>query len=169
MQKKPKEIFKELQIENQNLIKKLPSVNHQIFKKFLKDDKSFCIGDKAFIYLLTEDRGRFNVITPKIPTKLDDYKNKILNTSNANFTRQVTSIRNVVESIMILLKGTFEKLSERIPLQLIPHLEQDLYNFAFLLNEYKDKGVTCRTPLQTTAKTHLTLLFCKKNHYEKIH
>ena len=68
---------------------------------------------------------------------MHDHKNKILNRSNANFTRQVTSIRNVVESMMILLKQTFEKLSERIPLQLLPHLEQDSYHFAYLLNQYK--------------------------------
>ena len=84
-----------------------------------------------------EIRGKYNVITPKIPIKLDDHEKKILNTSNANFTTQVTSIRNVVESIMILLKQIFEKLSERIPLQLLPHLEQDLHNFAYLLNQYK--------------------------------
>ena len=49
MQKNKKEIFKELRIEDFNLIKKLPSVNHQVFEKFLKDEKGFCIGDKLEI------------------------------------------------------------------------------------------------------------------------
>ena len=127
--------MKELQIEDPNLIKKRPNTEHQIFTKFIKDKNGYLIGDKAFIFTLTDGKG-FNVITPKVPSKQDDIKNKRLNTKNANFTRSVTSIRNVIESVMTDFKHKFEKLSDILDLKLVPNLEQELYNFAYLLNKY---------------------------------
>ena len=40
---------------------------------------------------------------------------------------------------MVVLKGKFEKLNTKLDLQLIPYLEIELYNFAYLLNEYNKK------------------------------
>ena len=113
------------------------------------------------------------VITPKIARKKDDYKNNILNNSNANYTRSVASIRNVIESIMVLLTGKFEKLSTKSDLQLVSHLEMELYNFAYLLNEYKQnqcklkkkkekkKKKTCKKPFVLLNKS--TAKRCKNN------
>ena len=114
----------------------MPSTNHRIFNEFMTNENGWLVGDKAFVFTLTEDRGKFNILTPKKPGKHDDFKNKILNSSNANYTRSITSIRNVIESIMTVLKQKFEKISEKIDLKLIPYLEMELYNFAYLINEY---------------------------------
>lgn len=126
-------MLKELKIDNPEFVKKLTTTTTQIFKKFLKNKNCYCIGDKAFIYLLTNGRGDYNVITPKIPRKEDDFKNQILNTTNANYSRTITSIRNVVESIILRVKATFEKLTTRLELALVPHLEVDLKNFALFV------------------------------------
>ena len=40
---------------------------------------------------------------------------------------------------MTTLKQEFEKLGDKLNLKLIPHLEQELFNFAHLLKTYKRK------------------------------
>ena len=128
-------MLKEFEIEELNLLKKIPNTTHQVFTKFMKDENGYLIGDKAFIFTLTDGKG-FTVVTPKIPSKNDNRKNKTLNTKNANYTRSVTSIRNVVKSVVTDLKHKFEKLSDKLDLKLITFLEQKLYNFAYLLSVY---------------------------------
>ena len=101
----------------------------------MKDENGYLIGDKAFIFTLTDGKG-FTVVTPKMPSKNDNRKNKTLNAKNANYTRPVTSIRNVVKSVVTDLKHKFEKLSDKLDLKWITFLEQESYNFAYLLNVY---------------------------------
>ena len=36
-----------------------------------------------------------------------------------------------------MVKHKYEKLSEKLDLKLVPYMEQELYNFCYLLNKYK--------------------------------
>ena len=69
-------MLQDLEIEDINFVKKIPTTTHQIFKKFIINKNCWILCDKAFIYTLTDDRGDFNVITPKVPGKKDDFKIK---------------------------------------------------------------------------------------------
>ena len=114
------------------------------FTKLITRSIDFIVADRGYSYCTPR---KFTLVTPKRCTVNDYWKIKVLNSMNANFSREVTAIRNVVEHIIGIFQLQWKKLAKKVNLYHINKLYKVLTIFAAIRNIFfmplrKDSEIT---------------------------
>ena len=89
------------------------------FRELITEKGDYVVGDKGYSYLRAR---KWILLTPLRTGEEDDGINNTLSALNANFTRQITAIRNIVEHYISLIKNQFRKLKKPLRIYLIPKM-----------------------------------------------
>lgn len=114
------------------------------FTKIITKTIDFIIADRGYSFCTPRP---FNLVTPKRCTANDYWKEKVLNSMNSNFSREVTAIRNVVEHIIGVFQSQWKKLATKLNVYHINKLYKVLMIFAAIRNLFfeplrKDSEIT---------------------------
>ena len=105
----------------------------RLFTDIINSKIDYCLCDKGYTY----SRVRvWNSITPKRCSKDDDWLNNILNSINANKTREVTSIRNVIENAIGQITLLWKIFAQPIRIRMIPRIHRILSILCWARNTF---------------------------------
>ena len=101
------------------------------FTKIITKRIDFLIADRGYSFCTPRN---FVLVTPKRCTANDYWKEKVLNSMNSNFSREVTAIRNVVEHVIGVFQTQWKKLARKINVFHINKLYKVITIFAAIRN-----------------------------------
>ena len=105
----------------------------KLFTDLIKENYDVVVADKGYSFCKTRN---WRLETAKRIYVGDDFEHNILSSLNANKSKEITCIRNVVENIIGILKLQWKKLHTGVVISVIPKLYKIVPIFCGIRNIY---------------------------------
>ena len=119
-------------VDKSRLLGTLPQTP-KTFTKIILYEYDLVVADKGYSFVR---KRKFKVITPVRCNTLDEFLEKKLNSLNANKSRLITALRNVVEHSIGMLKLQFRRLGSKLNGNNIPSIYKVLQILASIRNYF---------------------------------